>query len=135
MTQPILQHPSVGVCVQQGKSVLIVDDEYLIRWSLRSRLRAEGFDVTEAVDLATARLAFDLPLSLVLLDLRMPDGDGIELLREFRSRGMAAPIIVMTAHGTGMTETDAMASGAFAFVHKPFDLEEVVRLTQRAIAS
>ena len=130
-----VKSPSRQPRVQHAKSVLIVEDEFLIRWSLRSRLRQEGFYVTEAIDLASARDIVSPVMDLVLLDLRLPDGDGLDLLYEFRLRWPPAHIIVMTAHGTRATEEHVLASGAFALVHKPFDLDEVVRLTHRATAS
>ena len=116
-------------------SVLIVEDEFLIRWALRARLSSVGFLVAEAVDLATAREAFLSPIDLVLLDLRLPDGNGIELLAEFRTARPTTRVIVMTAHGTDMTEAEVTSAGAYALVHKPFDLDHVVRLTQRAAVS
>lgn len=135
MNESSVAHLPTAPRVQPGHSVLIVEDEFLIRWSLRSRLQREGFSVIEAIDVASARLAFNPPIELVLLDLRLPDGDGLELLREFHRRWPPAHIIVMTAHGTQSTESHVLASGAFALVHKPFDLDDVVRLTQRAVAS
>ncbi len=116
-------------------SVLIVDDEFLIRWALRARLSSVGFMVVEAADLATARDAFLRPTDLVLLDLRLPDGNGIDLLAEFHAVRPRTRVIVMTAHGTEMTEAEVTSAGAYALVHKPFDLDHVVRLTQRAAAS
>jgi DNA-binding NtrC family response regulator len=135
MKELSVKSPSRPSRIQHGKSVLIVEDEFLIRWSLRSRLRLEGFDVTEAIDVASARSVLNATMDLVLLDVRLPDGDGLELLYEFRLRWPPAQIIVMTAHGTRATEEQALAGGAFALVHKPFDLDEVVRLTHRATAS
>ena len=117
------------------KTALIVDDEFLIRWSLRSRLQLEGFTVTEANDVASARAAFAPPVAVVLLDLRLPDGDGLDLLEEFLLRWPPTRVIVMTAHGTQATEASVLASGAHALVHKPFDLEHVVRLTHMPIPS
>lgn len=121
--------------VRMGKTVLIVDDEFLIRWALRARLTAAGFTVIEAHDLAAARQAFQRHIDLVLLDVRLPDGSGLELLVEFRGARPTTHVIVMTAHGTVATEEHASAIGAFALVHKPFDLDAVVRLTQQAISS
>ncbi len=118
-----------------GRTVLIVDDEFLIRWSLRSRLADAGFAVVEAPDLKSARVALREPVDVVLLDLRLPDGDGMHFLDECRARRPNLPIIVMTAHGTEETKADAMWRGAFALVHKPFDLDQVVRLAQTAISS
>ncbi len=116
----------------RSKAVLIVEDEFLIRWSLRARLTAVGYAVLEAADLAGARAIYQRALDLVFLDVRLPDGDGIEFLAEFRMTRPNVPVIVMTAHGTSAMEALAAEAGAFAFVHKPFDLDEVVRLTQRA---
>lgn len=119
--------------VQDSKVLLVVDDEFLIRWSLRTRLTAAGFTVVEAPDATSARAAFARGgVDLVLLDVLLPDGSGLDLLKEFVASSPSSRIILISAHGTDDMASRARADGAFAFVHKPFDLEEIVKLAEKA---
>jgi two-component system response regulator GlrR len=115
--------------------VLVIDDEPLIRWALAEGLTDGGFDVRLAATGAEARRSLtasaDQPI-VVLLDMRLPDVADLSLLREIRSRWPAAPVIVITAHGSAGDASDAAALGAFSFVEKPFDVTEIVRLVGAA---
>lgn len=112
--------------------VLVVDDEFLIRWSLRERLRADGFAVVEAADAAAARAAFRAEIfDVVLLDLRLPDSDGLGLLGEFLATGRSR-IVVITAHGTDEMAEEALQMGALGFLRKPFDIDRMVELVADA---
>ncbi len=112
--------------------VLVVDDEFLIRWSLRERLRGDGFAVVEAADAAAARGAFHAEhFDVVLLDLRLPDSDGLGLLAEFLATGRSR-IIVITAHGTDEMAEEALRMGALGFLRKPFDIDRMVELVAEA---
>lgn len=114
-------------------SVLVVDDEFLIRWSLRELLASEGFDVEEAGTGVAARKIFaERPFSAVLLDIRLPDADGLGLLQELLSI-RAVPIILITAHGTEDMAVEAHALGAFGFLRKPFDADEMLTLVSDAV--
>jgi DNA-binding NtrC family response regulator len=111
--------------------VLVVDDEGLLRWSLSEMLLAAGYETVQARDAREARLAFAddaRPIDVVLLDLKLPDAYGLELIQEARRRCLTCPIIVMTAYGTADTVEAAMAAGAMQVISKPFDLDEAVRL-------
>jgi two-component system response regulator (stage 0 sporulation protein F) len=113
--------------------VLVVDDEGLLRWSLAETLAAAGYRVIEARTGREARgvIADDEhPIDVMLVDVRLPDGDGLQLAREARRRPIACPIIVMTAYGTADIQETALAIGAHAVVTKPFDLEEMLRLVR-----
>jgi DNA-binding NtrC family response regulator len=113
--------------------ILVVDDEGLIRWSLRSRLEEAGYRVLEA---ASGRQALQLlaeEVEVVLLDLRLPDVEGFDLLALIKRRLPHAEVVVLTAEGSPEAATRAARAGAFATVGKPFDLEEVTRLVGRAL--
>jgi len=117
--------------------VLVVDDEGDIRALIDEILSEEGYQVTVAADAAEARTArgndkFDL----VLLDIWMPDTDGISLLREWSDPGdLDCPVVMMSGHGTVDTAVEATRLGAFDFVEKPLSLAKLLRTVERAIDS
>ena len=128
--------------MQPGKSprrnVLVVDDEALIRWSLAETLTNAGYHVLEASDRRSALRFFDkMPdgVCVVLLDLRLPDSQDLSLLRRIREVAPHCQIIMMTAHGTPELVEEALESGAFQVVDKPFDLDLMVGLVRQALAS
>jgi two-component system, NtrC family, response regulator AtoC len=108
------------------QSVLICDDQVTIRSSLGESLRDEGYSVREAEDGATAIAAVrkEVP-DLVLLDLKLPDTTGVEVLRELRGDGLDVPVIMMTAYGDTPTAVEAMKLGAYDFVAKPYSLADM----------
>jgi DNA-binding NtrC family response regulator len=113
--------------------ILVVDDESLVRWSLRERLTAEGHDVVEA---ATAEEAVDKArddIDLIFLDFKLPDGDGLSVLRKVKERTPDLPVILMTAFSTIENAVEAMKLGAFHYVNKPFNLDEVLLLAEKAL--
>ncbi|MCB9743099.1 MAG: sigma-54-dependent Fis family transcriptional regulator [Alphaproteobacteria bacterium] len=107
-------------------TLLVCDDEELIRWSLAEHLRQEGHEVFEAEDgqECLEQIAAHAP-DLVLTDIKMPRMDGIELLRRLREQGDDTPVIVITAYGAVDTALEATRLGAAAYLAKPFDLREV----------
>lgn len=116
------------------RSVLVVDDEALIRWSLAEALADEGLQVQEAATGAEALAlmgAWHGDPPAVVLDLRLPDVEDLSLLREIRRRWPDWPVFVMTAFGTPETHTEVLALGARAFVQKPCDVTSVARLVAR----
>jgi two-component system, NtrC family, response regulator AtoC len=117
-----------------GKRVLIVDDEKNMRWVLGQALSAEGFDVSEAVDgmSALAAVAEQEP-DVMVLDHRMPEPNGMEVLRKLRAKGASFPIIMLTAHGNVATAVEAMKAGASEYLTKPFDLEELKLAIDKAL--
>ncbi|HEU4927426.1 MAG TPA: sigma-54 dependent transcriptional regulator [Vicinamibacterales bacterium] len=114
-------------------TILVVDDEPLIRWSLRERLEAEGYGVLEA---GTGKEAIEkLPegIDAALLDYRLPDTDGVNVLRQIKDFDQDVPVIMLTAYASVDTAVEAMKQGAFHFAHKPFNLDEVVATVERAL--
>jgi two-component system response regulator AtoC len=113
-------------------TVLIVDDEELIRYGLREWLHEEGFNVLEAPDGATAlNLAKEEP-DIVLLDFKLPDMDGLTVLQELKNRPGNPVIIMMTGYATIELAVDAMRYGAYHFLTKPWDQEDLANRLQSA---
>jgi DNA-binding response OmpR family regulator len=118
--------------------ILVVDDEPLIRWSLRERLTGAGYEVLEAGTGLEALDAFAARTpALVLLDLALPELDGIGVLKSVRRTDPSCPVIVMSAHGSpgSGSGAEALELGAVHFLTKPFDFEEVVALVGSTIAA
>jgi two-component system response regulator AtoC len=114
--------------------ILVADDDPVIRGNLALLLRGEGYLVCEAADGNEAdRMLADPGLSLALLDLRMPGKDGLELLRQHQERLEETPVIVITALGGSAAAIEAMKLGAYDYVTKPFDLDEVLFTVRRAL--
>ncbi|MEO8076702.1 MAG: sigma-54 dependent transcriptional regulator [Acidobacteriota bacterium] len=114
-------------------TVLIVDDEDLIRWSLRERLRTEGYDIVEAGTGTAALDRFKEGVDLVLLDYRLPDMDGLSILRELKQLDPDILVILLTAFVSVETAVDAIKLGAYHFANKPFNLDEVAAIVARAL--
>ncbi|MBI4230114.1 MAG: sigma-54-dependent Fis family transcriptional regulator, partial [Planctomycetes bacterium] len=114
-------------------TILVVDDEKLVRWSLRERLSQDGFRVVEAQDGARAQEAFREGVDLALLDYRLPDTDGMKLLESFKGIDPDVPVLIVTAHATVDNAVEAMRKGAFDYVTKPFNLEEMCVKVQKAL--
>jgi len=116
--------------------ILVVDDEPAIGWSLREVLSDDGHAVelaaSVAAGLATCR---DFQPEAMLLDVRLPDRDGLEALPEFRAAAPAAAVVVMTAFGDLKTAVRALDAGAFDYLPKPFDLATVAQMITRATAA
>jgi len=118
--------------------VLVVDDEFLMRWSLVETLTARGFLVTEADDAHGAYCAIrssGARFDVVLLDYRLPDNADLSLLAAIRALTPDAPVILMTAFGTREVREDAMRLGAFRVVNKPFEMDDVSDLVFEAFAA
>jgi two-component system response regulator AtoC len=114
-------------------TILVVDDEALIRWSLTERLKSEGYHVLEA---DTGRAALDRlaeGVDLVLLDYRLPDTDGVSILRKIKETDQDTLVILLTAYASVETAVEAMKLGAYHFANKPFNLDDVAALVERAL--
>ncbi len=117
--------------------VLVVDDEADIRALISDILTDEGYGVTVAANASEARSARDADrFDLVLLDIWMPDTDGITLLREWSDAGdLSCPVVVMSGHGTVETAVEATRLGAYDFVEKPLSLAKLLRTVEGALES
>ena len=115
--------------------VLIIDDEAAIRESLQTLLEMEGYNVTTAAngEEGLTKLG-DRPFELVLLDLALPDRNGIELLAEIREQDQHLSVIMITAYGTVENAVRAMQSGAANFIQKPWDNEKLLADVRSAIS-
>jgi two-component system response regulator AtoC len=114
-------------------TILIVDDEQLIRWSLASRLKEEGYQVLEAGTAAEAMSLRREGVDLTLLDIGLPDASGLTVLTQIREADTDALVIMLTAQTGVQTAVEAMKNGAFHYLNKPFDLDEVAVLVEKAL--
>jgi DNA-binding NtrC family response regulator len=115
-------------------NILIVDDEKLIRWSLKERMTREGHSVREAEDGKAAAAALDAELpELILLDMKLPDTDGLTILRSVVERAPELPVIILTAYSTVDTAVEAMRLGAYDYISKPFEMDELAITVKRAL--
>jgi DNA-binding NtrC family response regulator len=125
--------------VARGAIILVADDDPAIRSNLALLLRTEGYTVRQAVDGEEAAcLLTDSTITAALIDLKMPGKDGLEILRAHAERIDEVPVIVITAYGGSSAAIEAMKLGAYDYITKPFDLDEVMftlrrALTQRAL--
>lgn len=106
-------------------SILVVEDEENIAFLLEYNLRAEGFSVTHVDLLAKAAVEIQKDFDLVLLDLMLPDGDGIEFCRALRSRGVLTPVVMLTARDSDAAIVAGLEAGADDYVTKPFVLAQL----------
>jgi two-component system, NtrC family, response regulator AtoC len=116
--------------------ILVADDEANIRKVLAALLRREGHDVVTASDGAEALRhleAESADVDVLISDLRMPHVDGLTLLKEVGERYPEIPVIVITAHGTVDTAVEAMKAGAFDYLQKPFEQEELRIIVGKAV--
>jgi DNA-binding NtrC family response regulator len=123
-----------------GTLLLVVDDEPLICWALQERLREAGYQVLAASDAASALSHFDgraaaEPVDLVLLDLKLPDIDGLNLFEQIKRLKPNCQAIMMTAFASPEKTDEARQLGIYHVVNKPFDLGEMVTLVEEALAA
>jgi DNA-binding NtrC family response regulator len=117
-------------------NILLVDDQDSIRHFVGKALEDDGYTVRTAESVRETRQAIEQEMpDMLLLDLKLPDGTGLELLREIKRLQPEVPIILMTAFGEVETAVEAMSAGAFWFVKKPFQIEELLALVGRALES
>ena len=113
--------------------VLIVDDEDMLAWSIDSELRALGAETLRAGTIREALGRFPgFSPDLAITDLRLPDGNGLELLKKWRFEYPDLPIILITAHGAIDSAVTALRLGAFDYLQKPFDMKDLLAAVKRA---
>ena len=115
------------------RTILIADDDEGVRSVLRDLLEGEGYAVSEVksgTDALTT-LAKGADFSLLLMDVRMPGIDGLDVLERMRKNGNETPVIMITAHATASVGIKAMQRGAYDYLTKPFEVDEVLLLIQR----
>jgi DNA-binding NtrC family response regulator len=114
-------------------TVLVVDDEPLIRWSLVNRLKEEGYRTVEAGTASEAVSHHRDGVDLVLLDYHLPDANGLQVLKQIKDTDPDTLVIMLTANTEVGIAVEAMKSGAFHYANKPFDLDEIVLLAEKAL--
>jgi len=118
----------------ERKQVLIVDDEPNLRKILSAQLTRDGYDVLTAEDGEQGlQLLREHHIDLVITDLKMPKVDGMTLLKKALEEEPELPVVLVTAHGTIDTAVEALKTGAFDFVTKPFDKDEVRQIVAKAL--
>ena len=123
--------------IPPNPTVLVVDDEALIRWAISEGLAEAGYPVKLAAsghEALVALAAFDEAPLVVILDLRLPDVADWSLLRQMRIARPDVPVLVMTAHGSSEDAAEALRLGALRFVGKPFDIAQLVHFVTEAWA-
>lgn len=115
-------------------TVLVIDDEQLVRWSIEKLLSKDGYDVisTGTGSEGLLKMKESTP-DIVLLDMKLPDIDGIEVLRTIKKENNELPVIIITAYGSIDSAIDAIKAGAFDYIVKPFDAEKLKLTVDRAL--
>jgi two-component system response regulator HydG len=120
--------------MNERSRILVVDDEESHRIMLRAVLQEEGYEVSEASDGTEAVKAVEQePFDLILLDIRMRTMDGIEALGEIRKISPLVPVLIMTAYASVKTAVEALKAGAFEYLTKPLDIDELKVLIEKAL--
>jgi two-component system C4-dicarboxylate transport response regulator DctD len=116
-----------------ANTIVVVEDEEIVRSALEQWLRLSGFSVATAPDpRAGLALVADLLPEVVLTDMRMPGGSGLDVLRAVRERAAATEVVMITGHGDVPMAVEAMREGAFDFIQKPYVPDELVKVLTRA---
>lgn len=142
---PKVQHSRAGsesemrnipaMAKKHAPTVLVVDDEALIRWSLAEMLGERGYAVTEAADGRMALAAIEKapePFDVVLLDYRLPDSADLRLLESVRRIAPTSQVIMITAHSSPELAQGAAALGAYSVISKPFEVDSLAALVGQA---
>ena len=120
----------------QTPRILVVDDESSLRTALFRVLDRKGYQVITANCVSEAKMLSqsEQALDLALIDLRLPDGNGLDLLRFIKSTHSSCQVIMLTGYGTVDDAVSATKEGAFHFLTKPFNIEEILSLTEKALS-
>lgn len=116
------------------ETILVLDDESLIRWSLKQKLEAWNYQVLDAADLqeAISKLNSEAP-DLVISDIKLPDGSGLDFLRRVKEAHANLPVIIITAFGVVDVAVQALKLGAYDFIEKPIDFEKLENILRNAL--
>jgi len=116
--------------------VLIVDDEDAVRSSLKMIFEYAGYDVLLAANGPVGmKLAEQEAPDLVFLDIKMPQMDGLEVLKQLKERDGSTPVVILSGHGTVKAAVEAVKLGAFDFIEKPPESERILIAARNALAS
>ncbi|MBI3447919.1 MAG: sigma-54-dependent Fis family transcriptional regulator [Acidobacteria bacterium] len=119
-----------------NETILIVEDEKLVRWSLKERLKKDQYDVFEAENGAGGiEILGRETIDLIVLDYRLPDMTGLDVLRKTVAAHPEIPVILMTAYSSVDTAVEAIKLGAYDYINKPFNHDEMVVTVARALES
>lgn len=120
---------------QESTNIWVIDDDRSMRWVLEKALAKEGWNITtfDSGDAALKQLKTSEPAAIVS-DVRMPGINGIDLLKQLKESYPHLPVIIMTAHSDLESAVSAYEGGAFEYLPKPFDIDEAVAVTRRALA-
>ena len=117
----------------ENKTILIADDEINIRRVLEAILKRDGYEVVTAASGEEALSLMNREIQTVITDLKMPGLDGMELLRRLGAQHPDVPVVMITAHGSVENAVEAVKLGAFDYVEKPFDQEQIRQVVAKAI--
>jgi len=115
-----------------ARTVLVVDDDEVFRTRLARALRSRGYEVREASDRQGAAAAADEAPELAVVDLRLPDGSGLDVVRDLRAADPTTVVVVLTGYGSIATALEAIRLGAVHYLAKPADADDVVAAFGRA---
>jgi len=116
------------------RTVLVVDDENLVRWSLRQKLESAGYQVLEADNAVKAMALFqENGPDLVTLDIRLPDANGLKVLLDMKRHAPSVPIVMITAYGAVDDAVKALQIGAYDFLEKPINFERLLHSLENAL--
>src|SRR5213593_495533 len=116
--------------------ILVVDDDQSIATAFEHFLRFEGHEYRIASNAEEAvRLIGERQPTLIMMDIRMPGVDGLQALRDIRSRFPGVYVVMMTGYGTSQTSIDAIREGAYDYLTKPLDLDELREVIRKALAT
>ena len=114
--------------------ILIIEDEQLIRWSLRQKFEEQGYHVEEAATGTDAASALDgACFDLIMLDYKLPDMTGLDILATIRETDKDVVVIMMTAYSTIESAVEAMKLGAYDYITKPFDMDQLLRTVAKSL--
>jgi DNA-binding NtrC family response regulator len=120
----------------KGKKILLVDDEVDFTASMAKVLRRRGFEVESVADgLSAMRRIVEKPYNVIVLDVKMPGMDGIQVLAEIRKLAIKARVILLTGHLSITDEEDGLKKGAFAYLFKPIPVLKLVELVESACSA